>query len=137
VVSELEYLLEGDGAYDLDADGVVVTWNYPPLSDIVEKEDAEHRSLLEWAAQLGRDNVVTWLLSRGCEASAQNPVTKQTALHRACEGAHMMCAHVLCQHGARGDLPDENGYTALDLDLAPLLKAAAAAIHRDQEVSEK
>ena len=77
------------------------------------KMDKSGYTALHYAARGGCINVVTILLDNGADPNSQTPSGKTTPLHRAAYMGHLDCIKVLLAHGAKFDLVDSDGRSAL------------------------
>lgn len=123
------HFLEGDGLYDFDKDGNIISHDELTPNAC----DETGRSLLHWASLYGQAQLCEWLISRKSDVNFQNPSDGCTALHYACNGAQPEVVHVLLQAGATTDLKDSNQLTPLDLDLARLEQVGKRKAEEDVE----
>ena len=93
------------------------------VQDFVARRGREHVTLrdasgytpLLYAARSGRADLCEVLLKLGANPRDATPHLQQTALHRAASNGHDNVVRLLVRFGARPELLDAQGLTALDL----------------------
>lgn len=77
---------------------------------ILDTQDDQGYSCLQWAALNDRTTIVSYLLEQGVEVNAQDP-TGQTALHWAAVRGSLSSVEILLRGGADPTIVDSKGYS--------------------------
>lgn len=86
------------------------TQAYTSVKEILETNDEQGFSCLQWAALNDRVTIVSYLLEQGVEVNAQDP-TGQTALHWAAVRGSLSSMETLLRGGADPKIADSKGYS--------------------------
>ena len=99
--------------------------------------DKQQRTACHYAAQLGRDSILTLLHKHGCQKGLVD-VAGTTPLMCACANSHASTACLLLRHGAAVDDLDNHHRCALHycFDNPPSLKCVKVLLHYDADPNE-
>lgn len=88
---------------------------------------------LYYAASYGLEQTVKWLISEGAGLNDKAGLFNGTALHAACFRRHPNIVHILLDAGARTDVRDSSGMTAVDFGKVYKNVAVAKVLHEHLE----
>lgn len=112
-------LVLGPGAKSKTLQRDAALWDSRLLLDALIVRGAKiEETLLCFAAYDDSPNVVNRLIEYGAGVNDRQYPSEITALHQAVEGKRYRNAELLMRAGARADIPNHNGKTALDLAVA-------------------